>query len=180
MMLAALGLKPLDRKLLRDLWRLRGHVVAVALVAACGTASLVTMFGAYRALVVAPARYYDGYLFADVFASAKRAPQPVLERVRTVPGVAVAYDRVLHQVTLDVPGLDEPATGRLISIPETPQDVLNGVHLRSGRYIEPGARDEVLVSESFAKANGQRPGDAIAAVINGAGSGCRRRDRDFA
>lgn len=166
-MLAALRLKPLDLKLLRDLWRLRGHVVAVALVAACGTASLVTMFGAYRALVVAQARYYDAYRFADVFASAKRAPQPVLERVRAVPGVAVAYDRVVHQVTLDVPGLGEPATGRLISIPETPQDVLNGVHLRSGRYIEPGARDEVLVSESFAKANGLQPGDAIAAVING-------------
>ena len=56
-------------------------------------------------------------------------------------------------VTLDVPGLDEPATGRLISIPERRAPMLNDLFLREGRYIEPGQRGEVLVSEAFAMAN---------------------------
>ena len=70
-------------------------------------------------------------------------------------------------MTLDVPGLDEPATGRLISIPEQRVPILNDLHLRRGRWLEPGRRDEVLVSEAFAEANGLRVGDDLGAVLHG-------------
>ncbi len=33
----------LDRKLMRDLWRLRGQIIAIALIVACGLASFVSM-----------------------------------------------------------------------------------------------------------------------------------------
>jgi putative ABC transport system permease protein len=160
-------LAPLDRKLARDLWRMRGHVVAVAIVAACGTATLVTMHGTYDALVASRAAIYERQRFAEVFASAKRAPLPVLERIAAIPGVAVVEDRVVHEVTLDVPGLAEPATGRLVSIPDTARDTLNAIRLRSGRTVRANAPDEVVASEAFAKANGLRPGTELAAVING-------------
>ena len=73
----------------------------------------------------------------------------------------------MPQVTLDVPGLDEPATGRLVSIPERAQPMLNDLCLRSGRYVEPGRDDEVIASEAFAVANQLKAGDSIGAVING-------------
>jgi putative ABC transport system permease protein len=38
----------LDRKLIRDLFHLRGQVIAVALVAACGAAAFVAMRSAGR------------------------------------------------------------------------------------------------------------------------------------
>ena len=41
----------LDRKLLRDLWHLRGQVLAIALVVACGVAVVVTTRTAYESLV---------------------------------------------------------------------------------------------------------------------------------
>ena len=75
--------------------------------------------------------------------------------------------RVVMDVTLDVPGLKEPATGRLISIPQQRMPVLNDLFLRQGRYIEPGRRDEVLISEVFAQANQLKLGDTLGAVING-------------
>jgi putative ABC transport system permease protein len=81
--------------------------------------------------------------------------------------VAAVHTRVVFEVTLDVPGLREPATGRLVSIPERRVPILNDLHLRSGRWIEPGRREEVLVSEAFATANGLREGDRIGAVLNG-------------
>jgi putative ABC transport system permease protein len=160
-------LAALDLKLARDLWRLRGHVLAVALVASCGTASWVTMRGAYEALVAARDAFYTTERFAEVFAAAKRAPAGLAERVRALPGVAAAEDRVVRDVTLDIPGLREPATGRLVSIPEADRATLNDVRVRVGRYIEPGAHDEVLASEAFARANGFVPGTELAAVING-------------
>jgi putative ABC transport system permease protein len=66
-----------------------------------------------------------------------------------------------------VPGLSEPATGRLVSVPGTTRPALNDLHLRSGRYLEPSARDQVVASDAFARANHLKPGDTIGAVIHG-------------
>lgn len=160
------SLHPLDRKLLRDLWRMRGQAVAIALVAMCGIASFVTMRGAYEALLASQAGYYEHYRFADVFANLKRAPATLLARVRDIPGVNQADGRVVFDASLDVPGLDEPASGRLVSLPERAGG-LNRIHIRAGRQPQAGSRNEVVASEAFCEANGLRPGDSLQAIING-------------
>jgi putative ABC transport system permease protein len=70
-------------------------------------------------------------------------------------------------VTLDIAGMSDPATGRLISLPDRGRPPLNDVFLRRGRWLDPARPDEVLASEMFCEAHGFNPGDAIAAVING-------------
>ena len=110
-------MRALQRKLWRDLWHLRGQVTAIAVVVACGVATVVTTRTAYESLVVSQALYYARYRFADVFASLERAPETLRARIEAIPGVAGVETRVVSEVTLDVPGLDEPATGRLLSIP---------------------------------------------------------------
>ncbi|HEY0787109.1 MAG TPA: ABC transporter permease, partial [Thermoanaerobaculia bacterium] len=160
-------MRALDRKLLRDLGHLRGQVIAVALVVASGIATLVTMRSAYTSLLVSQEVYYREARFADVFASARRAPRSILARLQRIPGVAVVEGRIVEEVTLDVPGLEEPATGRLVSVPEHGRPLLNDVFLRRGRWIEPNRPDQAIVSEAFALANDLQPGDRLAAVING-------------
>jgi putative ABC transport system permease protein len=157
----------LNRKLVRDLWHLRGQVVSVALVVACGIATYISMRSAHDSLVLSQQSYYASYRFADVFAQLKRAPEPLAAKIAAIPGVAAVQTRVVAEVTLDVPGLDAPATGRIVSIPERPGAILNDLYLRRGRRIEPGRRDEVLVSDAFATANGLRLGDTLGAVIQG-------------
>ncbi len=157
----------LSRKLWRDLWHLRGQVLAISLVVACGVATVVTARVGYESLLASQAAYYERYRFADVFASLKRAPRSLEARIAETPGVAELRTRIVMEVTLDVPGLSQPATGRLISIPERPRPVLNGVHLRRGRRPEPQRRSEVIVSEAFAEANTLEVGDRIGAVLNG-------------
>ncbi len=156
----------LDQKLLRDLVRLKGQVIAIALIVACGIACLVTMMSAYDSLQLTQQTYYDRYRFADVFVQLKRAPDSLTARIAEIPGVQQVQTRVVVNVNLDVPGLSEPATGRLISIPERQQPMLNDLFIRRGSYIEPGRRDQVLVSEAFATANHLEIGDEIGAVIN--------------
>ena len=160
-------MRSLQKKLWRDVWHLRGQATAIGLVVACGVATVVTTRTAYDSLVISRAAYYTQYRFANVFANLKRAPEALAREIETIPGVAAVHTRIVFEVTLDVPGLAEPATGRLVSVPERRVPILNDLHLRSGRWIEPGRRDEVLVSEAFAKANGLREGDAIGAVLNG-------------
>lgn len=160
-------MRALDRKLFRDLLQLRGQMVAVGLIVACGIASFVTAQSAYRSLKLSQSAYYERYRFARVFVQLKRAPQTLKPRLATIPGVAHVRTRVVVDVTLDVPGLDEPASGRLVSIPDQHLPMLNDLYLRRGRYIRPGRRNEVLVSEAFAEANALQPGDRLGAVING-------------
>jgi putative ABC transport system permease protein len=157
----------LNQKLVRDLFHLRGQVIAVALVVACGIATYVTMRSSYYSLIASRATYYEEYRFADVFAQLKRAPESLKAEIQRIPGIATAQTRVVFEVTLDVPGLEEPATARLVSIPEWRTPILNDIYIRQGRYVEPGRRDEVLVSEAFAEANELQVGQVLGAVING-------------
>jgi len=160
-------MQALDKKLIRDLKRLRGQIIAIALVVACGIASFVSMLSAYESLKLTQATYYQEYHFAQVFAQLKRAPESLKTRIETIPGVAQVQTRVVADVSLDIPGRSEPATGRLVSIPEQRMTILNDLFIRRGRYIQPGRSDEVLISENFAQAHNLNLGDSIGAVING-------------
>lgn len=157
----------LHAKLLRDLVHLRGQVLAITIVLTCGIATYVTMRSSYRSLELAQSTYYSRYRFADVFSHVKRAPEEAAAAIAAIPGVAAVQTRVVMDVTLDVPGLEEPATGRLVSIPERRAPMLNDLFLREGRYIEPGQRGEVIASEAFAAANRLSVGDSLEAVLNG-------------
>ncbi|HYY96980.1 MAG TPA: ABC transporter permease, partial [Pyrinomonadaceae bacterium] len=157
----------LDLKLFRDLLRMRGQVTAVALVVACGVAAYVSMQGTYRSLLATQAAYYEEYRFADVFAHLKRAPESLASRIRQIPGVGVVETRVVADVTLDVPGVAEPATGRLVSIPTGRAPELNGLQLQSGRLPEPGRANEAVISGAFSRANHLLPGDTLDAIVNG-------------
>jgi putative ABC transport system permease protein len=167
-------LRPLDRKLLRDLWNLKGQALAISLVIGAGVAMFIMYLSTFSSLRLTQQTYYDRYRFADVFASLTRAPLALRDRIAAIPGVARVDTRVVVDVTLDVPELSEPASGRLIGIPIPRQPMLNDVFLRRGRFPALGRADEVLVSEAFAIARGFDPGDRVGAIING-----RRRELEI-
>jgi putative ABC transport system permease protein len=158
---------PLNRKLLRDVWAMKGQASAIGLVIACGIAMFVMYLSNFGSLDRTRQAYYEHYRFADLFAATKRAPERLRERLRAIPGVTEAETRVVADVVLDVPGLDEPASGRLISVPATSRPRLNDLHLSEGRWVSESAADEVIASEAFAEANGFHVGDAVSAIVNG-------------
>lgn len=157
----------LDTKLKRDLRRLWGQVLAIALVIAGGVASLVLSTGSFRSLDETRTAYYERYQFGDVFAELTRAPKTLVPRIAEISGVAAVEARIAKLALLDIPEFLEPATGRFISLPENGSPLLNRLYMRDGRL--PGANDldEVVVNESFAKAHGFEPGDRFSATLNG-------------
>ena len=160
-------MRALHRKLLRDLRRLWSQVLSIAALVGCGVLSVLSMRSTLHSIEAARSAYYDRYRFADVFASLERAPDALAARIAAIPCVAVVQTRVVARVALDVPGLDEPATGHLVSVPGHGEPPLNGLHVRRGRRVAPGRADEVVVSEGFAAANQLEPGATLGAVING-------------
>lgn len=161
----------LHRKLLRDLLAMRTQALAIALVIAAGIGMFVAYLSNFASLEQARDDYYSRQRFADVFASVRRAPEGVAAALRALPGVEYAETRVVADVVLDVPGLDEPASGRMISVPRTGRPRLNDLYMVRGRWVEPGRTDEVMASNAFVEAHGFEPGARVAAIING-----RRRE----
>ena len=157
----------LDRKLLRDLNRMRGQAVAVALVMACGLAMMIMARSLIYSLDSTRREYYEANRFAEVFAVLKRAPNSVAARAAAIPGVAAVQSGISVQVTLDIAGLDEPASGQVLSLPDFGPPELNRLFLRVGRWLASGSRGAVLVGEAFANANHLQPGDNIAMLLNG-------------
>lgn len=160
-------MKALDRKVLRDLWGMRGQAVAIGLVIVAGVATYVAMTGVMDTLQRTLAAYYVDYRFADGFAGVRRAPRGVEDRLREVPGIGRVETRVRAGVSLEVPGFGEPVSGLLVSVPEGRQPELNRIFVREGRLVRPGREEEVLLNEAFAEAHGLRPGDRLTAVVNG-------------
>ncbi|MBL8848380.1 MAG: FtsX-like permease family protein [Planctomycetaceae bacterium] len=157
----------LDRKLVRNILQMKGQVIAICLVIACGIGAYVMALSTMESLRGTMERYYVRYRFATVFANMKRAPLSLSERMSSIPGVAQVYPRVVKDVTLDIEGFPDPAIGRLMSVPDFSKPPLNNLHLRSGRWMEAGHGSEVLVSEAFADAHHLKPGDTILAILNG-------------
>lgn len=160
-------MRPLHRKLLRDVLAMRGQALAIGLVIAAGVAMCVMYLSTFDSLQRTADRYYAQQRFADVFVSLVRAPLAVASEVAALPGVAVAEPRVVVDVTLDVEGMAAPAAGRLVSIPADRRPQLNDLYLRQGRWIEPGRPDEVIASEAFCRAHGLEPGARVGAIVNG-------------
>lgn len=158
-------LPPLTLKLFRDLWRLRAQSIAIALVIAAGVGMVIMSFGMIGSLEATRTSYYDRYHFAELFAPVRRAPVTAIAEVRRLPGIGAAEDRISAAAILDVPGIAEPVTARVHSLPRP--HGLNQLVLRDGRFPRAEAPSEVVINEAFAKAARLRPGERFTALLYG-------------
>ncbi|MEZ5714855.1 MAG: ABC transporter permease, partial [Paracoccaceae bacterium] len=161
-------MSPLDRKLWRDLARMKGQAAAIAAVIGLGVLMQVMMGGLVNTLDQTRLTYYDRYRLADVFAPVTRAPERMLDRIAQLPGVAAVEARITGSALIDMEQTELPVRAQAISLPEHGTPRLNDIYLTAGRLPGAGHADEVVVLEGFAKARGLKPGDTLVATMNGA------------
>jgi putative ABC transport system permease protein len=159
--------KSLDRKLLRDLWSLKTQVVSIALVIACGIGGFIGSISTYTSLLWTRQHYYDTARFAHVFATAKRAPASLAQKIHAIPGVSEVEMRVVRDAQLSIPGIVPPMIARLIGSDFTHPPGMNRLTLKSGRWPAPGAKDEVVVNQRFLEARSLRLGQYMNVLLNG-------------
>ncbi len=160
-------LHPLNKKLVRDVVRLRGQAFAIALIVASGVGVLVMSLSAMQAIHDTAEAYYERYRMADVFATLKRAPLALAREIEAVDGIQTAAPRIVKFATVDVEGFSEPVMASLVSVPDDGAPQINQLVLRAGRYPFENRPDEVLVVEPFATAHGLSLGDTIDVLLNG-------------
>lgn len=168
-------MRALNRKLLRDVWAMKGQAAAIALVMASGVGTFIMSVSTLDSLRNTQATFYRESRFADVFASLKRAPETLRESIAAIPGVLQAQTSVAGGANLEVPGYSDPVTARISSVPENGRLRINRLHLTAGRMIEAARENEVIVGDAFATPHGLKPGGHLFAIING-----RRKRLDIA
>jgi len=156
----------LDRKLWRDLRTLKGSFGAIMLIVACGVASFGTVLTAYRGLKASRDTYYARYRMADAFAPVKKAPRHVVRSLESVPGVRRVQGRIVFDVTLDLPELELPVSGRAVSVPDRRRRILCDLHLTAGAWFEDDGTREVIVAQRFAEMHGIGVGDELRVIMN--------------
>ena len=161
-------MSPLDHKLLRDLWRMKGQAFAIGMVIAVGVGMLVMMSGLVTSLNETRSAYYERYRLAEVFAPVTRAPDRLVKRLAAIDGVSTVEPRVVGAALIDVADFDLPVQAQAVSLPDLRAPRLNDVFLTDGRMIDSDHSDEILLLEAFANAHDIRPGDRISATMNGA------------
>ncbi|HNR78187.1 MAG TPA: hypothetical protein PKM48_13730, partial [Parvularculaceae bacterium] len=110
------GVKTLNKKLLRDLWRVKGQVLAIILVIGAGIALLVMSRGMMASLDTTMRVYYARYQFAEIFAPAKRAPNRILSDIRAISGVSAVEGRIVGGGLVDLPDEAAPISAQFVSI----------------------------------------------------------------
>ena len=161
-------LSPLDLKLFRDIGKMKGQMLSVSVVMACGLAMMIMARSLILSLESTRDAYYSEHRFADVFCDLKRAPNALRPRLAEIAGVAAVDTRVTGSAKLDIPGLAEPADATVISLPDDRPQQLDLLYLRTGRFPEFGHANEIVIGEAFALAHGFEPGNEIDATIYGA------------
>ena len=132
---------------------MKGQALAIAAVIAAGVTMFVTYLSNFDSLDRTLRNYYERERFADVFANVARAPERLASPIAAIPGVALVDTRVIADVTLDVPGMPEPATGRLVSIPAR---------------VRPAAQRCLAAPRRVARSRAARRGGGERGVLRGA------------
>jgi putative ABC transport system permease protein len=157
----------LDRKLLRDIWAMRGQVITIALVVAAGMAVFVASISTYDSLRAGRDRFYASGRFPQVFVTLKRAPLSVVAQLREIPGVAAVEPRIVRDVILDWPSAMLPVSARMVSLSHAGDEPLALLHIRRGTPPGPGDTKTVAINEAFAEENAVRLGTDVPVVLNG-------------
>lgn len=160
-------MSPLNRKLTRDLWRMKGQAIAISVVISLGVLMLVMMDGLVNSLEQTKQAYYDRYRLAGIFAPVKRAPNHILQDLANIPGVSSVEGRVSGRALISIPHISAPISAQALSLPDSGKPRLNDIYLVQGREIDPIHADEIILLQGFANFHGLKPGDKLIATMNG-------------
>lgn len=159
-------MKTIDLKLLRDLYRSKGLLLAITAIVAVGVMCFVTMRTAYHNLEQAKDSYYRQSRMADFWIDVKKVPLVELDPLRKLRGISGIHTRIAFNATVDLEGSVEPLNGLVLSMPDVRQPVINDVVLQQGGYFTNRRENEVIVNDAFARQHKLYPGQYLHLLLN--------------
>jgi len=150
--------KPLTRKLRRDVGRQRPQFLAVTITVFLGVAVFGASYDSYQNLQASYDRSAVEFRFANLTAAGGEV-DAFAQAAEDLPGVAAVQARAVADLPLRVGGTK--LLGRVVGLPAAEQPAVNQVKVLAGSYLEPGRADAVLIEEHMADHFDLRPGSTL-------------------
>ncbi|MCP4181086.1 MAG: FtsX-like permease family protein [bacterium] len=158
----------LNRKLYRDIFQSKGMLLAVISIIAVGVALLVGMFATFKNLNNAKSLYYSECRMAGFWLNLKKAPTNAVKNISDINGISDVRERITFPVIVDLKNVPRPISGTVLTLPKKQSsNLINNIVMMRGSYFTAQGKNEVIISEKFAKARKILPGTFINLIMNG-------------
>ncbi len=138
-------------KLFRDIRSSKGQFMAVVAVVFVGITVYAALYMSYQNLGKSTDAYYESFRFAHLTFNVQSAPKGIIEPLSRVEGVKLATGRLTAEVGLDIPGREERVFGRIVSLPDRRESIVNDIFLIKGGYFRKDVPGQTLIEQQFAK-----------------------------
>lgn len=155
----------LIKKLFRDIREAKGQFISILIVIIVGVMFYTCLNSALQNLQFASEKYFTTYRLADLWASFHKAPESVLNRIKSFPEVKQSTGRVVRDVQLTIDR--QNAIIRLITLPDQRTATVNDVMLKTGRYFTDDESNQCLVDELFFTTHHLKLGSYLQPIVNG-------------
>ncbi|MFN8673170.1 MAG: FtsX-like permease family protein [Candidatus Sericytochromatia bacterium] len=157
----------LDKKLFKELWKIKGQVFAVSSVIACGISVYISFFSAFLNLNLSKNTYYNEYRFHDFSISLEKAPLNSIFKIQNIDGIKSASGRIIKEVPLTINDQKDLKTAKIVSLPKQLNSFIDNIYIASGRKPYTNEINECLVDTKFLEANKLKLNDLITVTTNG-------------
>ncbi|HUU61340.1 MAG TPA: ABC transporter permease [Acidimicrobiia bacterium] len=151
-------MRPLTRKLWRDVGRQRAQFLAVTLTVFLGVVVFAASYDSFQNLQASYDRTGVEYRFANLTAMGGDAGA-LAQEAAALPGVAAVQARTVVDPPLRVGATK--LLGRVVGLPAADQPPVNRVKVLQGSYLDPGRPGGVLVEQHMADHFGLAPGSTL-------------------
>lgn len=154
----------LDRKMRRDLWRMKGRAIASVLLITVGAMLYVAFMAMMPSVLVFFNDYYEESDFTDFEVYVDHAFINVTQQLEAIPGVEAVEPRLVFPASVALSSTEE-VTGQLYGVNSSREMLVNRLTLTSGQYLNASDPNGILLDKNFAGAKGYDVGDSIDVII---------------
>ncbi len=154
----------IDRKMRRDLWRMKGRAIASVLLITMGAMLYVSFMAMMPSVQNFFYDYYEESDFTDFEVYVNYAPLSTTQQLEAIPGVEAVEPRLIFPATVALSETEEVA-GQLYGVNSSREMLVNKLTVTSGDYLDPSDPNGVLLDYSFAGLKDYEVGDQIEVVI---------------
>ena len=150
----------IDRKMRRDLWRMKGRAIASVLLITMGAMLYVSFMAMMPSVQNFFYDYYEESDFTDFEVYVDYAPLNMTQQLRTIPGVEAVEPRLIFDARVELSD-NKDVPGKLYGVNSSREMLVNRLTVTSGDYLNPLDPNGVLLDRSFAGIKEYDVGDQI-------------------
>jgi putative ABC transport system permease protein len=154
----------LDRKMRRDLWRMKGRAIASVLLITMGAMLYVSFMAMMPTVQTFFYDYYEESDFTDFEVYVNHAFVNVTQQLEAIPGVDAVEPRLIFPASVALSSTEEVA-GQLYGVNSSREMLVNRLTVTSGEYLDPNDPNGVLLDKNFAGSKEYDVGDQIDVII---------------